>query len=536
MLKARLYCSDAALWAAGFFAIVAGSATAFAQVTYDVQIPYNLSGLSPALVSPRGIAVAPDGTVYVTDIQSATTGRVIRISASGTVGGAPGGTASLTATVTTIVPSVGGSAITLVQPNAVAVDSAGHLYIADIGANKIYEVTAPETSPAATVLTYPGNGPTALATDASNNLYVADTGNAIYKVAGGVATALPISPATLKPIGLAVDSSGNIIFADATNNELYKYTAASNTTTVYLANPSSGAFHFSAAIPRLPIGMGFDPAGNLYVLDSEPPLLWQINSVTPTTNYEVPFSSSTTAPGSLAVSNIGNLYISDDSSTKAVAELFYNNNPVNLGKVNAGKNSPLLNANFQFQSMDTGLQQYENVQGDSTGEITIASTSGKCTGKVGICYAQIEANYLATAPGLRNGVIGFIDNSNNVSAVHIIGTSVAASLALYPGTQNTLSQAMTTLLQPQALAVTGDAQTFFVADLGGYPNPIPQFTRTRYQTAFRRVNQEPSAVSPLPQGSPWTRLATCTLLITRATSRRFHLPTTKAPEPRPGPH
>ena len=60
--------------------------------------------------------------------------------------------------------------------------------------------------------------------------------------------------------------------------------------------------------------MGFDPAGNLYVLDSETALLWQINSATPTTNYEVPFSSSTTAPGSLAVSNIGNLYISDDST------------------------------------------------------------------------------------------------------------------------------------------------------------------------------------------------------------------------------
>ena len=180
-------------------------------------------------------------------------------------------------------------------------------------------------------------------------MYVADTGNAIYKVTGGVANALPINPATLKPVGLAVDASGNIIFADAQNNALYKYTAAGGTTTLYLASPSSGAFLFSGAIAGLPIGMGFDPAGNLYVLDSEAALLWQINSATPTTNYEVPFSSSTTAPGSLAVSNIGNLYISDDSTPKAVAELFYNNNPVNLGTINAGTNSPLLNANFQFQ-------------------------------------------------------------------------------------------------------------------------------------------------------------------------------------------
>ena len=132
------------LSATGLFAlaVLVGGATASAQVTYDVQVPYNLTGLSAALVSPRGIAVAPDGTVFVADVESASTGRVIMISPSGTVGGNSGGTASLTATVTTLVPTVGGTSVTLKQPNAVAVDSAGHLYISDVGADKVYEVTA----------------------------------------------------------------------------------------------------------------------------------------------------------------------------------------------------------------------------------------------------------------------------------------------------------------------------------------------------------------------------------------------------------
>lgn len=454
-------------------AFLVGGSTAFAQVAVDVQVPYNLSALGTALVSPRGIAVAPDGTVYIADVESASTGRVIVISPSGTVGGTSGGSASLAAAVTTIVPTLGGSPVTLKKPNAVAVDSAGHLYIADIGADKLYEVAAPETNPAATLLTYPGTGPTALATDASDNLYVADTGNAIYKVVGGTATALAITPATLKPIGLAVDPAGNVIFADASSNALYKYAPAGATTTAYLASPSAGAFHFSGAIAGLPIGMGFDPAGNLYVLDSEAAILWEINPTTPTNNYEVPFSSSTTAPGSLAVSNIGNLYISDDSTTKGVAELFYNNNPVNLGAIKAGTNSPLLNVNFHFHTADSGLQQYENVEGDSTGEFNIVSKSGTCTGAVGVCNTQVEANYSSSAPGLRNGVIGFIDSGNNVSAVHVIGTSVAASLALYPGIQNTLSQATTKLWQPQDVAVTGDAHTFFIADEGTDYNATP---------------------------------------------------------------
>src|ERR1700740_1526499 len=64
-------------------ALLLGGVTAGAQVTYDAQIPFNLSGLNPALVSPTGVAVAPDGTVYVADIQNSTTGRVLKITPSG---------------------------------------------------------------------------------------------------------------------------------------------------------------------------------------------------------------------------------------------------------------------------------------------------------------------------------------------------------------------------------------------------------------------------------------------------------------------
>ena len=278
--------------AAGGFSALAFLLTApaaSAQATVDVQVPFS----STSLVSPRGVAVAPDGVVYVADVRSSNSGAVYRITPSGFVGGTSGGAASLTATVVTLAPTIGGTPVSLTNPNAVAVDSAGHLYIADIKGGQVIELLTPETSAAAVRLTYPAiSAPSALATDASNNLYIADTTrHQIYKVLAGATTgaSIAITPGTLKPIGLAVDSSGNVFFADATNNAIYKFTAAGGSTAVFLANPSTGSFRFSAAVSGQPAGMGFDPAGNLYVLDSAATYLWQISPTAPSSNVRLAF-------------------------------------------------------------------------------------------------------------------------------------------------------------------------------------------------------------------------------------------------------
>jgi sugar lactone lactonase YvrE len=455
-------------------ALLLAGAAAGAQVTYDAQIPFNLSGLSPVLVSPTGVAVARDGTVYLADIQNSTTGRVLRITPGGTVGGTSGGAASLTSTVVTLAPTVGGSPVTLKNPNAVAVDSTGALYIADIAGNQVLKLANPETSSVATAVTYSGTEtPSALAVDAANNLYIADSNqHAIYKVTAGTATKLAISPANLNPVGLTVDASGNVYFADALNNEIYKYTASSTSTAVFLSKPSVSTFRFSAATPGLPIGMGFDPAGFLYVLDSAAANLWQINAVAPSTNYLVPFSGIKN-PGSLAVSSAGNLYMDDDSSA-AIDELFYNNNPVNFGTITGGTASPQVTVNFFFNTADTSVTFFQSVQGDTTGEFV--TTSKVCKGKSGsLCTVQFEANYQASTPGLRSGVFGLTDNSGDIMAVRSIGVGQAADLALYPGIQTTISQTggAPTLYEPQGLAVTGNGGTLFVGDEGGILNTTP---------------------------------------------------------------
>jgi sugar lactone lactonase YvrE len=432
--------------------------SALAQTIVDAQVPFSFTTLT--LKSPSGIAVAPDGTVYVADPRTG----VVRISATtGTVSGLAGEAASLASTATLLTPS-----IALTAPTAVAVDSTGALYIGDSTAGLVIKMATPETSSAATAITYPGTEtPTALAVDSSNNLYIADeTQEAIYKDVSGSVTKLSITlPKTkgktpaLQPLGLAANATGDVYFAND-NNVVYEYTASKAKTAVFLDTPGAGDWDFSGATTS-PIGMGFDPAGNLYVMDGGSKNLIEITS---TTNVRLPLSASV-SPTGLAVSSIGNLYISDDTANTA-DEVYFNNNPFNFGSVPAGTNSPAVTVNFYFTSNQTAIATYQSMQGDATGEFK--TSSSLCSGNQGsVCSMAFYVDYLSTLPGTRIGAVGVTDNAGTILAVPNIGIDVASALALYPGTQATLSQTTQTLYEPEGLAVTGDGKTFFVADEGG---------------------------------------------------------------------
>jgi sugar lactone lactonase YvrE len=127
------------------------------------------------------------------------------------------------------------------------VDSAGNLYIADWGNNRIRKVTA-ATGVIATVT---GNGtktfngdnggatslgltsPQRIAVDAAANFYIVDAGR-IRKVANGTATTMAgggapageggpaASAQVLPPEGLAVDAAGNLYIADQGTGRILK--------------------------------------------------------------------------------------------------------------------------------------------------------------------------------------------------------------------------------------------------------------------------------------------------------------------------
>ena len=183
-------------------------------------------------------------------------------------------------------------------PSAVAVDTAGNWYIADLNNGRIRKV-----NPAGIVSALAGGGtagrgdggpaakaqlssPRGVAVDGSGNVYIADSGDSrvrkvstdgtITTVAGGgspttgVGDGGPAVGAKLsQPYGIAVDRSGNIFIADAGAACIRKVGVDGVITTVAgggKADRGDGGLAVNATFSR-PTGVAVDAAGNVYVAD-----------------------------------------------------------------------------------------------------------------------------------------------------------------------------------------------------------------------------------------------------------------------------
>jgi len=152
-----------------------------------VMIPANidLGGATPLLqyanaptfTNPVAVAVDSKGFIYVADTQNIA-GEVTRIPPGG--GDLqPAGTSfpGSALNVVTTLPLFGGQGIT--NPNGVAVDAAGDVFVSDSSGNAVWEAPAagpPNGLPF--LLNFSGlSSPAGLALDINGNLYVADSGN-----------------------------------------------------------------------------------------------------------------------------------------------------------------------------------------------------------------------------------------------------------------------------------------------------------------------------------------------------------------------
>ncbi len=244
-----------------------------------------------SLDRPTGLAYDAAGNLYIADTDNFVirevnlAGIITVVAGTGQQGfGGDGGAAT--------------SAL-LDSPRGVALDAAGNLYIADSGNHRIREVTAGVISTIAGTGTcgYSGDGgpaaaaalclPTAIAVDSAGGVYIADTNNyrirkiagtAISTVAGnglqsfsgdgGLAMAAGID----SPFGVAVDSAFNIYIADTYNQRVRM---VSNSTGIIATLAGTGVKNFTSdgvaatAALALPTGIAVDSSATVYVADSD---------------------------------------------------------------------------------------------------------------------------------------------------------------------------------------------------------------------------------------------------------------------------
>ena len=196
----------------------------------------------------------------------------------------------------------GGPAINamLSSPVGLAVDAAGDLFIADQDNNCVREVGTNGV-----ITTVAGNGnygydgdnglavsamldsPSAVAVDSAGNLFIADCGNqrirrvdrngVITTVAGGglygitLMNGMAATNATMgNPTALAVDAVGNLFFVDGSNNQVWEVSPNN----LVIAVAGTGAAGYSGdqgmatnAMLNAPSSIALDAFGNLFIAD-----------------------------------------------------------------------------------------------------------------------------------------------------------------------------------------------------------------------------------------------------------------------------
>jgi uncharacterized protein (TIGR03663 family) len=193
------------------------------QITLNADKVIGITGTEPGqFQNPRDIALAPDGSLYISDTSN---NRIQHLAADGSVlhvwgsfadiskGSAPGGT--------------------FFDPWGIAVGPDGSVYVADIWNHRIQKFTA--DGEFVTMWGYFGQadtpfalwGPRDIAIDSNGNLFVTDTGNkrvVIYDSNGNYVNqfgSLGLEPGNFdEPVGIAVDKNGLVYIADTWNQRI----------------------------------------------------------------------------------------------------------------------------------------------------------------------------------------------------------------------------------------------------------------------------------------------------------------------------
>lgn len=210
---------------------------------------------------------------------------------------------------------IAGASTLLVEPLGVAHDAAGNVYVADAGANAIFEFAAGaagNVAPVATIRSTALAQPDGLALDAVGRIYVTDRNNGTVVVFAAGSSGASVTPfATIavagNPSGLALDSAGDVYVS--TPNAVFEF-----------APPAAGSgaplpFHVFRGAAS-PVGLALDPTGNLFIADASSNTVLQYSPTqnplaSPAQTFTTPFS----VVSGIAVDGAGDLYVEGPGSS-----------------------------------------------------------------------------------------------------------------------------------------------------------------------------------------------------------------------------
>ena len=399
------------------------------------------TGSAAQFSAPRGVAVDSAGNLYVADSSNNTIRKITSAGVVTTLAGTAGSNGNTNGT---------GTAAKFNEPFAVAVDSAGNVFVADTNNNAIRKIT-----PAGVVTTLAGgNGsgtadgtgtaakfhePRGIAIDSAGTLYVADYENHMVRkvTPAGVVTTLAggadvmgntngqgTAARFMSLQGIAVDSAGNVYVTEGGNRDVRKISPSGLVTTL-----ASGNDKFSE-----PRGIAIDSNGVFYVGD------YGANVVRRVTSTGVVSTHAGTAP--TAGSNDGT----------TTASLFN------------GPSGVAIDSNNTLYVADTLNNTIRKISADGT-VTTLAGLAGRTSSVDGnATSARFQDPYAVAADGSGNL---YVADATDHSIRKITSTGVVTTLAGKRGSFGSTDGSGSAARFSGPLGIAADsAGNVFVADTG----------------------------------------------------------------------
>jgi sugar lactone lactonase YvrE len=238
------------------------------------------AGLAISLVPISARAAARN--LYVTNAGTGTTGTIYKFNIDGS---------------STIFASG------LSNPEGLAFDGSGNLFVADNQAGTIFKFTPNGTKSIFASL----SSPFSLVVDGNGNLFASqldlinsnNQSGMIFKFTS-TGTKSTFASGLAEPIGLAVDASNNLFVADFAVGKIFKFTPDGTQSTFTQPNFQ-------------PSGLAFDGSGNLFVTDNPDGMIFKFTPDGTKSTFASGLTQNPGLPTFLAVDDPGNLFATDSS-------------------------------------------------------------------------------------------------------------------------------------------------------------------------------------------------------------------------------
>ncbi len=271
-----------------------------------------VAGTAARFNEPWAVALSSSGTLYVADMAN---------SAIRTVDTTTGATTTLIGGLGAGQTNGPSAVASIHEPRGLAFGPDGSLYIADYENDLIRKVVFDATTGAATVETLAGTadtpgstdgpaasalfrGPMGVAVDSSGNVYVADTGNrAIRKITAGTLQVSTFTPRYTTPRSLTVDSSTSTLYIADYGDHTIRSLTTSGASAARVAGVGrvSGSTNGATTVATFygPSGLAKGAGGTLYIADRENNVIRTVTAGTVAT-YTGRVGVSVSADGTLA--------------------------------------------------------------------------------------------------------------------------------------------------------------------------------------------------------------------------------------------